>query len=76
LDPEICKHLETLQNSFKSYFHLDGIIAEPWISNSFLSDVNCIKDVDPIKDELIHHRTKYYCCWRLTQKALENSGVP
>jgi hypothetical protein len=29
LKREICKHLETLQNTFKSYFYLDGIKVEP-----------------------------------------------
>jgi hypothetical protein len=39
-----CEHLETLQNSFKSYFYLNGITDEPWIRNPFLSDINCIED--------------------------------
>jgi hypothetical protein len=46
LKKEICEQLETLQNCFKSYFYLDGIKVEPWICNSFLSDINCIEDVD------------------------------
>jgi hypothetical protein len=68
--------LETLQNSFKSYFYLDGTKTEPWIGNPFLSDVNCIKDVALAKEELIDLKIKSYYRWSLTQKALENSGVP
>jgi hypothetical protein len=46
--------------------------------NSFHSDVSCIKDVDLAKVELIDLRTEtwYTRSWRLTQKALENPGVP
>jgi hypothetical protein len=55
---EICEEVETLQNSFKSYFSLDGIKVEPWIRNPFLSDINCIEDVDLAKDELIDLRRK------------------
>jgi hypothetical protein len=51
LKREICKHLETLQNSLKSYFYLDGIKVESWICNPFLSDLNCIEDTDLAKDE-------------------------
>uniref|UniRef100_A0A7M4F4W3 Zinc finger BED-type containing 5 n=1 Tax=Crocodylus porosus TaxID=8502 RepID=A0A7M4F4W3_CROPO len=58
LKREICEHLETLQNSFKSYFYLDGIKVEPWIRNLFLPDINCIEDVNLAKDELIDLRTK------------------
>jgi hypothetical protein len=43
LKREICEHLETLQNSFKSYLYLDGIKAEPWVHNHFLFDINCIE---------------------------------
>jgi hypothetical protein len=50
LKKEICEHLGTLQNSFKSYFRLDGIKVEPWIRNPFLSDINYIENVDLAKD--------------------------
>jgi hypothetical protein len=71
------QHLETLLKSFKSHFYLDGIKVEPWIRSPFLSDINCIDDVDLAKDELIVLKTKktYYNC-SLTKKATENSGVP
>jgi hypothetical protein len=55
---EICEQLETLRNCFKSYFYLDGIKVEPWISNPFLSDINCIEDVDLAKDGPINLRTE------------------
>jgi hypothetical protein len=58
LKREICEHLETLQNSFRSYFHLDGIKVEPWIRNPFLSDMNCIANVDLAKDGHIDLRTE------------------
>jgi hypothetical protein len=58
LKREICEHLETLQNPFKSYFSLDGIKAEPWIRNPFHSDINCIEVVDLAKNELVDFRTK------------------
>jgi hypothetical protein len=50
LKREICEHLETLRNSFRSYFYLDGIRVEPWIRSHFLSDINCIENVDLAKD--------------------------
>jgi hypothetical protein len=50
LKREICEHLETLQNSFKSYYYLDGTKVEPWIRNPFLSDINCVENVDLAKD--------------------------
>jgi hypothetical protein len=46
LKREICEHLQTLQNSFKSHFYLDGIKVEPWIRNPFLSDITRIENVD------------------------------
>jgi hypothetical protein len=52
LKREICRHLETLQNSFKSHFYLDGIKVEPWIRSPFLSAINCIENVDIAKDKL------------------------
>jgi hypothetical protein len=55
---EICEHLETLQNSFKSFFYLDGIKVEPWIRNPFLSDINYIENVDLAKDGHIDLRTE------------------
>jgi hypothetical protein len=58
LEREIFKRLKTLENSFKSYFYLSGIEVEPGIHNPFLSDINCIKDVDLAKDELTAPRTK------------------
>jgi hypothetical protein len=58
LKREICEHLETFQNSFKSYFYLDGIKVEPWIGNPFLSDINCIENVDLAKDGHIDLRTE------------------
>jgi hypothetical protein len=59
LTKEICEHLETLQNSFKSYFYPDGgVKVEPWIRNPFLSDIKCIEDVDLAKGELVDLRTK------------------
>jgi hypothetical protein len=42
LKREICEHLQTLQNSLKSYLYLDGIKVEPWIRNPFLSVINSI----------------------------------
>jgi hypothetical protein len=50
--------METIRNSFKSYFPPDGIIVEPWISNHFVSYINCIEDFDLAKDELTDFRTK------------------
>jgi hypothetical protein len=58
LKRETCEHQETLQNSFKSYFYLDGIKVEPWIRNPFLSDINCIENVDLAKDGHIDLRTE------------------
>ena len=40
------------------------------------SDINCIKDVDLAKYELIDHKTKVLLHWSLTQKSLEGSGIP
>jgi hypothetical protein len=76
LKREICEHLETIQNSLKSYFSLDDIIVEPWMSNRFLSYINSIEDFDLTKDELIDLTTKTYLNWSLTQNALDNSDVP
>jgi hypothetical protein len=72
---EVCEQLETLQNSFKSYFYLDGIKIEPWIRNPFLSDINCIEDVDLAKMNSLILGHKIHYNWSLTEKALENSGV-
>jgi hypothetical protein len=58
LKREICEHRETLQNSFKSYFYLDGIKVEPWICNPFLSDINCIENFDLAKDGYIDFWTE------------------
>uniref|UniRef100_A0A7M4E8X6 DUF4371 domain-containing protein n=1 Tax=Crocodylus porosus TaxID=8502 RepID=A0A7M4E8X6_CROPO len=70
LKRDICEHLETLQNSFKSYFYLDGIKVEPGICNPFLSDINYIKDIDLAKDELIDLRTKNLLRLEFNSKSL------
>ena len=70
LKRDICEHLETLQNSFKGYFYLDGMKVEPWIHNPFLSDINCIEDVDIAKDELIDLRTKNLLQLEFNSKSL------
>jgi hypothetical protein len=54
LKREIREHLETLQNSIKSYFYLDGIKVEPWICNSFLT----VSKMLTSQDELTDLRTK------------------
>jgi hypothetical protein len=76
LKRETCKHLEKLQNSFESYFCLYGIKVEPWIGNPFLSDINCIENVDLAKMKSLILGQKTYYRWNLTENALENCGVP
>jgi hypothetical protein len=75
LKGEICEQLETRQNSFKSYFYLYCIKVEPWIRNPFLSDINCIEDVNLAKINSLISGQKIHYNWSLTQKALENSGA-
>jgi hypothetical protein len=60
LKRQIYEHMETLQNSLKSYLYLDGIKVELRIRNHFLSDIHCIEDDDLTKGELIDLRTKTY----------------
>jgi hypothetical protein len=72
----ICKQPETLQNSFRSYFHLHGIKVEPWILNFFLSDINCIEDTDLPKDELIDLRAKNLLQLEFNSKSLEEFWCP
>ena len=50
----ICKHLEALQHSFKSYCLVtEDLKNKSWIRNPFLAEVECISDDDLAKDELI-----------------------
>jgi hypothetical protein len=71
LKREIYEHLEILQNSFKSYFCLDGIKVEPWIRNPFLSNINCIENVDLVKDGHIDLRTENLLQFEFYSKGLE-----
>jgi hypothetical protein len=58
LTREICQQLETLQNFFKSRLYVDGIKFEPWISKSFLFDMNFTEDGNQAKDRLNDYRAK------------------
>ncbi|XP_042236517.1 protein ZBED8-like [Homarus americanus] len=58
LQAEFCRHLDTLQNSFKGYFCLGDLKVETWIRNPFLADIDCISDEDLAKDDLIDLKTK------------------
>ncbi|XP_042223912.1 protein ZBED8-like [Homarus americanus] len=58
LQAEFCRHLDTLQNSFKGYFCSGDLKVETWIRNPFLADIYCISDEDPAKDFLIDLKTK------------------
>jgi hypothetical protein len=71
LKREICEHLETLQNSFKRYFHLDGIKVESWIRNPFISYINCIENADLAKDGHIDLRTENLLQLEFNSKGLE-----
>lgn len=64
---EICEHLDTLQNSFKSYSCLDGVEVEAWIHNPFLSEIHWTEDVDLAIDSLRLSQKNYHN-WNLTQK--------
>ena len=50
----MCRHLEALQNSFKSYcLATENLKNKSWICNLFLAELECISDDDLAKDELI-----------------------
>ncbi|XP_042228588.1 protein ZBED8-like [Homarus americanus] len=55
---EFCRHLETLQNSFKGYFCSGDLKVETWIRNPFLAEIDCISDEDLAKDDLIDLKKK------------------
>ncbi|XP_042236440.1 protein ZBED8-like [Homarus americanus] len=57
LQAEFCRHLDTLQNSFKSYFCSGDLKVETWIRNPFLVDIDCISDEDLAKEDLIDLKT-------------------
>ena len=51
---DMCRHLEALQNSFKSYcLATEDLKNKSWIRNPFLAELECISDDDLAKDELI-----------------------
>ncbi|XP_042210759.1 protein ZBED8-like [Homarus americanus] len=58
LQAEFCRHLDTLQNSFKGYFCSGDLKVETWIRNPFLADIDCLSDEDLAKDDLIDLKTK------------------
>lgn len=70
LHTEMCRHLETLQNSFKGYFCSDDLKVEAWIRNPFLADINHIDDADLAKDDLIDLRTKEMVRYEFQSKGL------
>lgn len=64
----IDKHLETLWNSCKSHFYLDGNKIEPQSLILFSSYMNCTtQGVDQAKDEFIDLRTKKSTHWNFTK---------
>ena len=51
---DMCRHLEALQNFFKSYcFATEDLKNKSWIRNPFLAELKSISDHDLAKDELI-----------------------
>ena len=51
---DMCRHLEALQNFFKSYcFTTEDLKNKPWFRNPFLAELKSISDHDLAKDELI-----------------------
>jgi len=70
LQAEMCRHLETLQNSFEGYFCSDDLKVQTWIRNPFLADINCITDADLAKDDLIDLRTKEMIRHEFNSKSL------
>ena len=52
----MCKNLDRLQQSFKSYCP-DDLNFELWIRNPFLADLDAVCDDDLAKDDLIELRT-------------------
>jgi hypothetical protein len=71
LKREICEHLQTLRNSFKSHFYLDGIKVEPWIRNPFLSDITRIENVDLAKNGHIGLKTENLLQFEFNSKGPE-----
>lgn len=52
IQAEFCRHLDTLQNSFKDYFDSGGLKVEMWVCNLFLANIDCISYEDLAKDDL------------------------
>ena len=52
----ILEHLESLKNSFESYFNIDNLPSELWVRNPFTVLLDEIDDNDLAKDELIDLR--------------------
>ena len=54
---DMCRHLKTLQNSFKSYYlATEDLKNKSWIRNRFLAELKSISNDNLAKDELIEFK--------------------